>query len=319
MSYTLLIHGGAGNISAKKMSAGDQASYKEALGAALAAGSEILKNNGSALDAVEAAVMVLENSPLFNAGKGAVFAADGTQEMDACIMEGVTRKAGAVASVKHMKNPIQAARLVMEKTSHVMLTGESAEQHLRKLGAEWAEADYFFDQHRWDQLQEIRGTEKLQLDFAEDKPEPDKCRADSAPDKYGTVGAVACDKAGNVAAATSTGGLTNKLPGRIGDTPIIGAGCYADNATCAVSCTGQGEFFMRGLIAADVAMRMCYQDAALECAAKAAIGSTLKQLGGTGGLIAVDAKGNYTMPFNTTGMFRGVVKEGRALQIEMFR
>lgn len=308
--FTLLIHGGAGNISAKRMTPEQQADYRAVLERALGNGSKILAAGGAALDAVESAVRVLEDSPLFNAGRGAVFTAAGTQEMDACMMDGATRDAGAVSCVSTIRNPITAARAVLHHSPHVLLVGEGAEAFAKEQGVVLADTDYFFDQHRWDQLQALRGSEKLQLDFAEDKPEPDK---------YGTVGAVACDMHGNLAAATSTGGLTNKRAGRVGDTPMIGAGCYAENESCAVSCTGQGEFFMRGLIAADVALRMKYQSAALEEAAKAAIGETLKKLGGTGGLIAVDAKGNFAMPFNTTGMFRGVAKSGQSVVIEMFR
>ena len=309
--FTLVIHGGAGNISKKRMDDAQEAAYRTVLQAALDAGSVILSRGGDALDAVEAAVNVLEDSPLFNAGRGAVFTAEGTQEMDACIMDGRDRNAGAVTCVSQIRNPISAARAVLHHSPHVLLTGAGAEAFAKEQGVAFAPKEYFFDQHRWDQLQELRGTEKLQLDFAEDeKPEPDK---------YGTVGAVARDMRGNLAAATSTGGLTNKRIGRIGDTPIIGAGCYAENETCAVSCTGQGEFFMRGLVAADVALRMKYQEVGLECAAKAAIGDTLKKLGGTGGLIAVDRAGNFAMPFNTTGMFRGVIQNGNPAMIDMFR
>ena len=310
-NFTLLIHGGAGNISKKRMDDAQEAAYRTVLQSALDKGSEILSRGGDALDAVEAAVNVLEDSPLFNAGRGAVFTSEGTQEMDACIMDGRDRNAGAVTCVSQIRNPISAARVVLHHSPHVLLAGAGAEAFAKEQGVTLAPKDYFFDQHRWDQLQELRGTEKLQLDFAEeDKPEPDK---------YGTVGAVALDMHGNLAAATSTGGLTNKRIGRIGDTPIIGAGCYAENETCAVSCTGQGEFFMRGLVAADVALRMKYQNASLADASKSAIGDTLKQLGGTGGLIAVDAKGNFAMPFNTTGMFRGVAKADGTQEIAMFR
>ena len=323
MTYTLLIHGGAGNIQPKNLSEVQRAAHEFVLKQALETGGAILEKGGAALDAVEVAVTVLEDSPLFNAGKGAVFTAEGKQEMDACIMEGTTRHAGAVTGVQHLRNPIQAARLVLEHSPHILLSGNGAEKWCLTQGAQWAEADYFFDQHRWDQLQAIIGTEKTQLDFADD---PDsrfekvpESRAHSAPDKYGTVGAVACDAYGHVAAATSTGGMTNKLPGRVGDSPIIGAGCYADDGTCAVSTTGQGEYFMRGMIAQDVAARMKYQGLGLEQAAQAAIAETLEQLKGRGGLIAVDAKGNFAMPFNTSGMFRGVAASGKKLKIQMFK
>lgn len=312
-SFTLVIHGGAGNIHPKRMTDAQQEAHRRILDASLAAGEAILREGGDALLAVEAAVCVLEDSPLFNAGKGSVFTADGTQEMDAAIMDGRTRDAGAIACVSHIRNPVRGARAVLEHSPHVLLAGQPAEWFVRSQGVAWEEPDYFYDEHRWHQLEAIRGSDKLQLDFEGDeegRPEHDK---------YGTVGAVACDRHGHVAAATSTGGLTNKRPGRIGDTAMIGAGTFADNASCAVSCTGQGEFYMRGLIAAEVANRMRYGGADVEAAAKAAITDNLASLGGKGGLIAVDAKGNFAMPFNTTGMFRGVSRHDGLRDIAMFR
>lgn len=311
--FTLVIHGGAGNIHPKRMTVAQQQAHRAILEDALTAGETVLRHGGEALAAVEAAVCVLEDSPLFNAGKGSVFTADGTQEMDASIMDGRTRSAGAVACVSHIRNPVRAARAVLEHSPHVLLAGQPAEWFARSHGVAWAEEEYFFDRHRWNQLEEIRGSDKLQLDFEGDE--------DGRPehDKYGTVGAVACDGRGHVAAATSTGGLTNKRPGRIGDTPMIGAGIFADDRSCAVSCTGQGEFFMRGLIAADVANRMRYGAEALETAAGAAIGESLAGLGGKGGLIAVDAQGNFAVPFNTTGMFRGVSRHDGLRAVGMFR
>lgn len=311
--FTLVIHGGAGNIHAARMTDGQQAAHRQVLDAALAAGENILSEGGDALLAVEAAVCILENSPLFNAGRGSVFTADGTQEMDAAIMDGRTRDAGAIACVSHIRNPIQAARAVLEHSPHVLLTGQPAEWFARSQGVAWEEAEYFYDEHRWSQLEAIRGSDKLELDFEGDE--------DSKPehDKYGTVGAVACDAKGHVAAATSTGGLTNKRPGRIGDTAMIGAGVFADDASCAVSCTGQGEFFMRGLIAADVANRLTYGGAPIAVAAADAINKSLAGLGGKGGLIAVDAQGNFALPFNTTGMFRGVSRGDGHRAIGMFR
>lgn len=310
--FTLVIHGGAGNIHPKRMTEAQQAAHRAVLEAALAAGESVLGSGGDAVSAVEAAVCVLEDSPLFNAGKGSVFTAAGTQEMDAALMDGCTRDAGAVACIGHARNPVRAARAVLQHSPHVLLSGAEADAFAKEQGVEWAEAEYFYDPHRWEQLQDIRGTEKLQLDFEGDEETPPEA------DKYGTVGAVACDRQGNLAAATSTGGLTNKRPGRIGDTAIIGAGTYADNATCAVSCTGQGEYFMRALVAAEVAGRMRFADEPLEAAAKAAIHAHLAGLGGKGGLIAVDAQGNFAMPFNTTGMFRAVSRGGTR-QIAMFR
>lgn len=319
MTYTLLIHGGAGNIQPKNLDETAQAAHRTVLETALEAGAAILEAGGSALDAVEAAVRVLEDSPLFNAGRGAVFTADETQEMDACIMEGTMREAGAVTCVSHLRNPVTGARKVLAHSPHVLLSGATAEQFARDHGADWAEKDYFFDSFRWGQLQEIKGTTKTQLDFAGDEaPEKESEKAVEAYTKFGTVGAVACDSRGHLAAATSTGGLTNKQPGRIGDSPIIGAGCYADDRSCAVSCTGQGEYFMRGMIAGDVAARMLYGRQDLEQAAKEAIHTSLDGLGGKGGLIAVDAQGNYTMPFNTTGMFRGIATAEKR-EVWMFR
>jgi L-asparaginase / beta-aspartyl-peptidase len=322
-SYTLVIHGGAGNIHPKRMSEAQQSAHRAVLDAALSAGEKCLAAGASAVEAVVAAVAVLEDSPLFNAGKGAVFTAEGKQEMDAAVMDGRDRNAGAVACTHRLRNPVRAAQVVLERSPHVLLAGEAAEQFAIEQGAAEENADYFFDQHRWDQLQEIRGTTALHLDFAGDEgdaPQEGRHGADVPEhDKYGTVGAVACDREGHVAAATSTGGLTNKRPGRVGDTPLIGAGVYAEDATCAVSCTGQGEYFMRGLVAADVAARMRYAGQPLEQAANAAIHETLAELGGKGGIIAVDCKGHYTWPFNTTGMFRAVSREGGERRIHMFR
>lgn len=309
--FTLLIHGGAGNIHRKQLSQINKLAFYAALDSALAAGEAILSGGGKALDAVEASVCVLEDSPLFNAGRGSVFTASGMQEMDAAIMDGCERNAGAVACVQHIRNPVCAARTVLERSPHILLCGEGAERFAKSQNVECVDAEYFFDRHRWDQLMTVRGSPKLQLDFPNDNNQPES-------NKYGTVGAVACDSDGHVAAATSTGGLTNKYPGRIGDSAIIGAGIYADDLSCAVSCTGQGEFFMRGLIAADVANRMRYAHQSLTDSASGAIHKTLATLGGKGGLIAVDAHGNYSMCFNTTGMFRGASQSGGKRSIFMF-
>jgi beta-aspartyl-peptidase (threonine type) len=269
-----------------------ESEYRNGLENALRAGWEILENGGSPLDAVEAAVVSLEDFPLFNAGRGAVFTHDGRQEMDASIMDGRNLKAGAVAAVKNIKNPIKLARLVMERTEHILLAGEGASDLAASFGIETAPDEYFFTEHRWLQLQEAIAAERIQLDHA--RP-------------VGTVGAVACDSKGYLAAATSTGGMTNKKFGRVGDTPLIGAGTYADER-CAVSCTGHGEFFILGVSAFDVAARMKYKGLSLENAAREAI-ERQTELGGEGGLIAVDSDGNLALPFNSEGMYRGWANE----------
>lgn len=315
--FTLLIHGGAGNILSSTMNADKKAAYHAVLESALEAGEAILSACGDALLAVEAAVIVLEDSPLFNAGKGSVYTADGTQEMDAAIMDGRTRDAGAVTCVSHIRNPIRGARAVLEHSPHVLFCGEAADWFARSQNVEWAEAEYFHDAYRWQQLEEIRGSDITRLDFSQEHSDDEK-NGNDEPDKYGTVGAVACDAHGHVAAATSTGGMTNKRPGRVGDTPLIGAGVFADDHSCAVSCTGQGEYFMRALVAADVANRMEYGGESVQEAARAAIDKSLTALGGKGGLIAVDAQGNFALPFNTAGMFRAVSHGGGRRDIAMF-
>lgn len=293
----LAIHGGAGTILRSEMTAELEKEYRRGLEEALRAGWEILAKNGSALDAVEAATVALEDFPLFNAGRGSVFTNEGRNEMDAAIMDGRKLKAGAVASIKNVKNPIKLARLVKQKTEHIMLSGEGAVDFAREMKAEFADDEYFFTEHRYLQLVKAIQDNKILLDhadFSESKP-------------IGTVGAVACDFKGNLAAATSTGGMTNKKYGRIGDTPIIGAGTYADNETCAVSCTGHGEYFMKTAAAYDVAARMKYKNLSLEKAAEETV-EYVKKLKGEGGLIAVDAHGNVTLPFNSEGMYRGYVQ-----------
>jgi len=268
--------------------------YRNILQLALDEGFEILQNKGSAIDAVEKAVIIMEDSPLFNAGKGSVFTADGTHEMDAAIMEGKTRNAGAVSLITGIKNPISLAKMVMEKSPHILLAGKGAMNFARLHGYQMENEDYFYDEFRYQQWQELKDTNKFQLDHSEEK--------DS---KFGTVGAVACDINGDVAAATSTGGMTNKNWGRIGDSPIIGVGNYAHNNTCAVSCTGSGEYFMRGVVAYDVSCLMEYKNLSLKDAADEVIHHRLPKLKGDGGLIAIDARGNIAMPFNTEGMYRG--------------
>jgi beta-aspartyl-peptidase (threonine type) len=313
----LAIHGGAGTILRALMTTELEREYRSGLEAALKVGWDILDSGGSALDCVEAAVCSLEDFHLFNAGRGAVFTHEGKNEMDASIMDGRTLRAGAVAFVKNVKNPIKLARLVMERTEHVLLGGAGANQFAREMGVEMADDEYFFTEHRYEQFLKARAAGVVEMDHTPDEieliEESDdhavaSVRTDSIrdPKPLGTVGAVACDINQNVAAATSTGGMTNKKFGRIGDTPLIGAGTYADNATCAVSCTGHGEYFMLGVSAYDVAARMKYGGADLFRAARSSI-DYLAQLGGEGGLIAVDAGGNVSMPFNSEGMYRGYI------------
>lgn len=293
-NISLAIHGGAGTLIKGKMTPEKESAYKADLKKALDAGYAILENSGSAIDAVEAAVKVLEDSPLFNAGRGSVFTHNGTHEMDASIMEGKTRKAGAVSLLSGIKNPISLARDVMEKSEHVFLAGEGATEFAKELGYSFEKPEYFFDQLRYDQWQEIKDTDSFQLDHSLKKD-----------GKFGTVGAVALDSHGNLAAATSTGGMTNKKWGRIGDSPMIGAGNYANNKTCAVSCTGSGEYFIRGVVAYDVSCLMEFKGLSLEEAAEEVIQKRVFEIGGDGGLIAVDTEGNIAFPFNTEGMYRG--------------
>ncbi len=279
--YVLVIHGGAGVIEKKNMSDEREAEYLAKLQEAMDTGEAILKAGGSALDAVTATIVVMENSPLFNAGKGSVFTEAGENEMDASIMDGSTLEAGAVASVRIIKNPILAARAVMEESPHVMLVRDGAEKFAIEHGVDTAAPSYFFEQRRYDSWQKMVNS------------------------KHGTVGAVALDMHGNLAAATSTGGMTNKMTGRVGDTPIIGAGTYANNKSCAVSATGHGEYFIRNVVAYDISALMEYKGMSLEDAADYVIMQKLVEQGADGGIIAVDKEGNFTMTFNTPGMFRG--------------
>jgi beta-aspartyl-peptidase (threonine type) len=308
----LVIHGGAGTIERSSMTPQKEGEYRAGLERALTAGYEILKRGGSSLDATEAAVRVLEDDPHFNAGRGSVFTSAGTNEMDASIMDGKTLRAGAVASVKHIKNPIALARLVMDKSPHIMLDCAGAEAFAKANGIELVDQKYFFTQGRWDALQKIKAAEKHHASG------DGKSFIITDEDRHGTVGAVALDHDGNLAAATSTGGMTNKMPGRIGDTPVIGAGTYANNATCAVSCTGDGEYFIRVGTAHDVSALMQYRGLNLKEAAQTAL-DKVKQLGGTGGLIAIDNKGEIALPFNTTGMYRGYVDSTGNLEVEIYK
>ena len=311
-TFGLVIHGGAGTIERSKMTPEAEREYRAGLERALNAGYEILKRGGTSLDATEAAVRVLEDDPHFNAGKGAVFTSAGTNELDAAIMDGNTLKAGTVASLKHIKNPVSLARLVMEKSGHVMMDGEGAEAFAKENGVQFVDQKYFFTQERWDALQKIKAAEKSRGGGGEKK------FIITDQDRHGTVGVVALDQQGNLAAATSTGGTTNKRAGRIGDSPIIGGGTYANNGTCAVSATGDGEYFIRATVAHDISALMEYRRIKLSEAAQTVLDKVAK-LGGTGGLIAIDAKGNMALPFNTSGMYRGHVDPDGKFVVEIYR
>lgn len=288
--FVLAVHGGAGTVRRDRMPAARAARYHDGLRRALAAGRAVLAAGGSALDAVTVAVVALEDDALFNAGRGAVFTAAGTQEMDAAVMDGRERRAGAVAGIFGPKNPILAARAVMEQSPHVLLAGAGAIAFCREQGLAFAECDYFYSESRWRALQ----------DALAHRPDADDARL------HGTVGAVARDGNGNLAAATSTGGMTGKLPGRIGDTPIVGAGTYADNATCAVSATGHGEVFLRFAAAHEIAARIRHRGDSLEEAARGVV-DELARAGGSGGVVAVGPSGGPALPFNCDGMYRGYV------------
>jgi beta-aspartyl-peptidase (threonine type) len=292
-NFSIAIHGGAGTLVKGLMTPKLEGQYKTALEHARNEAYKILEQGGTALDAVEIAVKHLEDSPLFNAGKGSVFTAEGAHEMDAAIMDGSNLKAGGVSLITGIKNPVSLARDVMDKSQHVFLAGEGAIRFAKSNGHDILKPDYFYDELRYQQWQEIKNTDDFQLDHSTKKES-----------KFGTVGAVACDQKGNVAAATSTGGMTNKKWGRVGDSPMIGAGTYANNKTCAVSCTGSGEYFIRGVVAYDLSCLMEFKNLSIADAADEVINKRILEIGGDGGLIAVDAQGNIAMPFNTEGMYR---------------
>jgi beta-aspartyl-peptidase (threonine type) len=324
--FGFVIHGGAGTILREKMTPERESAIRAKLSEALTAGFAVLKKNGAGLDAVVAAITLLEDSPLFNAGKGAVFTAEGTNELDASIMEGRTRKAGAVAGLKRIKNPILLARLVMEQSAHVLMAGSGAETFAQQKGVELVDPKYFYTEERWQELQrkkqEERDKEKSAAPkrSALDKDETRRGASSGAfalEDKFGTVGAVCLDTAGNLSAGTSTGGMSNKRFGRIGDSPIIGAGTYADNETCAVSCTGDGEYFIRASVAHEVSSLMRYAGKTLKEAAETALAEA-KRLGGGGGLIAIDRRGNFATPFNTPGMYRGWIGPDGKPAVQIF-
>jgi beta-aspartyl-peptidase (threonine type) len=319
--FVLVIHGGAGTILKSQMSAEKEKAYTDALNEALNKGSAILENGGSALDAVEASVRILEDNPLFNAGKGAVFTNEGKNELDASIMNGKTLQAGAVAGVKTIKNPISAARAVMEKSPHVMMAGNGAEQFAKEQGLETVDPSYFHTDDRWRSLQRVKKEDstKAQLDHADTTKRSMIKQLENKDYKYGTVGAVALDQHGNLAAATSTGGMTNKKFGRVGDSPIIGAGTYANNKTVAISGTGWGEYFIRLVMAKTISDMIEFGKMNLKTASDEMVMKRLPALGGDGGIIAVDKDGNIAMPFCTEGMYRGYIKEGGKAVVNIYR
>lgn len=306
--YTIAVHGGAGTIARHLLNLEKQQQYEAGLQAALDAGFSILQKGGTALDAVTAAVVSLEDCPLFNAGRGSVFNHEGYHEMDASLMRGDNRDAGAVAGVRNVKNPVVLARSVMEYSEHVLLSGAGAEAFARQRGLAFEPDTYFHDDFRYHQYQEALAADRIQLDHS---PSGDR--------KFSTVGAVALDDLGNLCAATSTGGMTNKKYGRIGDTPIIGAGTYANNHTCAVSCTGHGELFIRQVVAHQVHCLMEYKGYSLQQACEQVVMQDLVTIGGEGGLIAVDAKGNIALPFNSEGMYRGYKSSEGTGTVQIYR
>ncbi|WP_322057239.1 isoaspartyl peptidase/L-asparaginase [Paraburkholderia sp. J63] len=334
----LAIHGGAGAMARAEASDEARMAYETALAEILRSAGGILEQGGTALDAVTEAVRLLEECPLFNAGHGAVFTSDATHELDASVMDGSTLKSGAVAGLKTVRNPVLAARAVMEHSQHVMFVADGAEAFARAQGLECVAPDFFSTPLRREQLERVQqaqtgqmaldhdalasGAAGVPLSFSANAKASANPAANPAPldedRKLGTVGAVACDAHGNLAAATSTGGMTNKQPGRVGDSPIIGAGCYANNRTCAVSTTGTGEMFIRMVAAHDISARMEYTGASLEAAANAVVHEKLPQIDGRGGLVAVDAQGNVAMPFNTEGMYRGFIRVGQAPVVAIY-
>lgn len=315
MAITLVIHGGAGNITPAMMTKEQEQQYNEGLKLALDKGYGVLEKGGSSLDAVVAAIAELEDNPIFNAGRGSVFTKKGLNEMDAALMDGSNLAAGAVAGVRNIKNPIKLAKEIMLHSGHVFLSGSGAAEFALKQGIEQMPDEYFFNKSRYDQWVEIRDSDFYQLDHKEDNLKGPLPNTDH---KFGTVGAVACDVQGNIAAGTSTGGMTNKRFGRIGDSPVIGAGTYANNRTCGISCTGHGEYFLRAVVAHDVSCLMEYKGLSLQEACNVVIKDKLVKMGGEGGLIAVDAQGNYEFCFNSAGMYRAVRTNSGVEQIAYY-
>lgn len=311
-NFAIAIHGGAGTILKSSMTEEKERLYKAGLIAAIKAGESILSKGGSSIDAVEKSIIELENNPLFNAGKGAVFTNSGKHELDASIMNGSDLSAGAVAGVTGIKNPISLARAVKEKSEHVLLAGQGALDFAKKVNHEFENEDYFFVELRYEQLQQALKSNSIVLDHTENIHE-------SGEKKFGTVGCVAIDKTGNLAAGTSTGGMTNKKFGRIGDSPIIGAGTYANNATCAISCTGHGELFLRAVVAYDISCLIEYKNLSLKEACQIVVMDKLVKIGGEGGLIALDKFGNIELPFNSDGMYRASLKENGEVFVGIYK
>lgn len=307
--HAIAIHGGAGTILRALMTPKKEAQYKLGLQNALLAGNQILSKGGSSLDAVEAAVMSLENFPLFNAGKGAVFTNKGTHEMDASIMEGRNLEAGAVSGISNVQNPVHLAKVIMQKSGHVFLQGADAETFAKTMNLPFQNNDYFYTAERYKQWQDVKDTDGYQLDHTV---------LETGEKKFGTVGAVALDIQGNLAAATSTGGMTNKRFGRVGDSPIIGAGTYANNSTCAISCTGHGEYFMRAVVAYDISCLMEYKGYSLQQACNYVVKDKLVKMGGEGGLIGMDTQGNIELCFNSEGMYRGVLCQDEEMYLGIY-
>lgn len=313
-SIALAIHGGAGTITQGSMSREEEEEYRRGLREPMEEGREMLRDGADAFDVVVHAVRLLEDNPLFNAGCGSVFTHQGGHEMDAAVMRGDDRAAGAVAGVSGVRNPIELARLVLEKSEHVLLAGRGAEEFAREMGVRFEEREYFHTEQRYAQLLEAQKMGRVQLDHTEGGGDASA----GSEHKFGTVGAVACDVRGNVAAATSTGGMTNKRWGRIGDSPLVGAGTWADNQTCAVSCTGHGEYFIRWVAAYDLAALIEYRGMSLEAGADFLVNTKLREAGGEGGLIAVDRQGRIALPFNSEGMYRGWT-DGGEIHVEIYR
>jgi L-asparaginase / beta-aspartyl-peptidase len=315
----IVIHGGAGVIRRGELSAEKEAEYRAKLEEVSLAGYKMLQAGASSMDVVEAVVRMMEDSPLFNAGKGAVFTAEGTNELDASIMDGKTLKAGAVASLKHIKNPISLARMVMEKSPHVMMVGEGAEKFAREQNVELVPQSYFYTEDRFKSLQRIKEEEKKKAAAEKAGKKISLVEAAKDANRHGTVGAVAVDKMGNLAAATSTGGMTNKKFGRVGDAPLIGAGTYANNNTCAVSATGWGEYFIRLGAARDISALMEYQAMTVQQAADTVIQKKLQNLGGDGGVIAIDKFGNIGISFNSDGMYRAYIDASGKPVVQIYK
>lgn len=319
--YAIVIHGGAGTILKENMNPELEKGYTAKLEEAILAGTEVLEAGGTSVEAVRRAIRVMEDSPYFNAGKGAVYTNKETHELDASIMNGKDKSAGAVGNVTIVKNPVDAAIAVMQKSEHVFLIGKGADDFAREQGVETVDPSYFADSIRLRQIQRLKGTDKFILDHdGQDSGGSLETPNDKDPDKkYGTVGAVALDKYGNIAAGTSTGGMANKKYGRVGDSPVIGAGTYADNSTCGISATGHGEFFIRLAVAKDISAMMEYGGYSLEEAARIVIQDKLVKIGGSGGVIGIDKNGNIVMEFNTPGMYRGYKKEGESIVTGIYK